>query len=65
MCEQLEGKGLWDKAYCTDKKANKIFLILKEIQIGSGAKSSMRKGFLIYEEMLQFFTIYEEAVSQI
>jgi hypothetical protein len=32
------------------KKENKIFLIYKEIQMGSGAKSYMRKGFLIYEE---------------
>jgi hypothetical protein len=31
---------------CIDKKENKIFLIYKEIQMGSGAKSFMRKGFL-------------------
>ncbi len=35
----------------TDKKENKIFLIYVEIQMGSGAKSYMRKGFLICEEM--------------
>jgi hypothetical protein len=35
----------------TDKKENKIFLIYKEIQMGSCAKLYMRKGFLIYEEM--------------
>ncbi len=35
----------------------------KEIQMGSGAKSYMRKGFLLYEEMRKFFTIYEEAVG--
>jgi hypothetical protein len=35
----------------TDKKENKIFLIYKEIQSGAVAKSYMRKGFLIYEEM--------------
>jgi hypothetical protein len=34
----------------TDKKENKMFLIYKEIQMGSGANSYMRKGFLIYEE---------------
>jgi hypothetical protein len=28
--------------------------------MGSGAKSYMRKGFLIYEEMRKFFPIYEE-----
>jgi hypothetical protein len=30
----------------TDKKENKIFLIYKEIQMGSVAKSYMRKRFL-------------------
>jgi hypothetical protein len=35
----------------TDKKPNKIFLIYREIQSGAVAKSYMRKGFLIYEEM--------------
>jgi hypothetical protein len=40
----------------TDKKENKIFLIYKEIQMGSGAKSYMRNGFLIlYEEMHKYF----------
>jgi hypothetical protein len=48
---------------CTDKKENKIFLIYKEIQMGSGATSYMRKVFLIYEEMRKYLTIYEEAVS--
>jgi hypothetical protein len=34
--------------------------------MGSGVKSYMRKGFLIYEEMHKYFTIYEEeAVSHI
>jgi hypothetical protein len=37
--------------YYTDKKENQIFLIYKEIQSGAVAKSYMRKGFLIYEEM--------------
>ncbi len=49
--------------YDTDKKENKIFLIYKAIQMGSGAKSYMRKGFLIYERKRKFFTIYEEAVT--
>jgi hypothetical protein len=48
-----------------DKKEKQIFLIYKEIQMGSGAKSYMRKGFLIYEEMRKYFFIYEEAVSHI
>jgi hypothetical protein len=47
------------------KKVNKTFLIYKEIQMGSGAKSFTRKGFLIYEEMLKFFPIYEELISHI
>jgi hypothetical protein len=40
--------------YCTDKKEKKIFLIYKKIQMGVVAKSYMRKGFLIYEEMLKY-----------
>jgi hypothetical protein len=35
----------------TDKKENEIFLKYKEIQLGSVAKSYMREGFLIYEEV--------------
>jgi hypothetical protein len=46
----------------TDKKENKIFLIYKEIQSGAVAKSYMRKGFLIYEEMRKYFPIHEEAL---
>jgi hypothetical protein len=42
----------------TDKKENKIFLVYKEIQMGSGANPYMRKRFLIYEEMRKFFTMY-------
>jgi hypothetical protein len=42
----------------TDKKENKIFLIYKEIQMGAVAKSYMRKGFLIYEEMRKCLVIY-------
>ncbi len=49
----------------TDKKEKKIFLIYKEIQIGSSAKSYMRKGSLIYEEMRKYLVIHEEAVSHI
>ncbi len=49
----------------TDKKENKILLIYKEIQMGAVAKSYMRKGFLIYEEMRKYLVIYEEAVSHI
>jgi hypothetical protein len=54
--------------YCTvytDKKENQIFLIYREIQSEAVAKSYMRKGFLIYEEMRKYFSIYEEAVSHI
>jgi hypothetical protein len=50
---------------CTDKKENKIFLIYKVIQSGAIAKSYLRKGFLIYEEMRKYLVIYEEAVSHI
>jgi hypothetical protein len=42
----------------TDKKENKIFLIYKEIHMGSVAKSYMRQGFLIHEEMRKYLVIY-------
>jgi hypothetical protein len=38
----------------TVKKEKKIVLIYKKLQNGSGAKSYMRKGFLIYEEMRKY-----------
>jgi hypothetical protein len=47
------------------KKKIKIFLIYKVIQNGAVAKSYMRKGFLIYEEMRKYLTIYEEAQFRI
>ncbi len=40
----------------TDKKENKIFLIYKEIQMGSGAKLYMRKGFLILRKCASIST---------
>ncbi len=47
----------------TDEKEKEIFLIYKEIQIGSGANSYMRKDLQIYEEMRKYLTTYEaEAV---
>ncbi len=46
---------------CSDKKENEIFLIYQ----GAVARSYKRKGFLIYEEMQKYLTIYEEAVSHI
>jgi hypothetical protein len=49
----------------TDKKENEILLIYKEIQMGSVAKSHMMKDFLIYEEISEYLTIKEEAVSHI
>jgi hypothetical protein len=49
----------------TDKKENQIFLLYREIQSGAVAKSDMRKGFLINEEIRKDFPIYEEAVSHI
>jgi hypothetical protein len=43
------------KVQYTDKKENQIFLIYRETQSGAVAKSYMRKGFLIYEEMRKYF----------
>ncbi len=51
--------------YYTDKKENKSFLICKEIQMGAVAKSYIKKGFLMCEEMRKFLVIYEEAVRHI
>jgi hypothetical protein len=48
---------------CSDKKENQIFLTYKEIQNGAVAKSYMRKGFLIYENMRKYLAIYEVVVS--
>jgi hypothetical protein len=50
-------------AQCTDKK--EINFLYKEIQSGAVAKSYMRKGFPIYEEIGKYFSIYKEAVSYI
>ncbi len=46
-----------------NKKEKKIFLIYKEIQTGSDAKSYIRKSFLIYEEMRKCWAIYKETVD--
>jgi hypothetical protein len=46
-------------------KFGKIFLTYKEICKGAGAKSNMRKGFLILEEMREYLVIYKESVSHI
>ncbi len=59
VCRLSKGGGY------TVKKEKKISLIYKEIQMGSGAKSYMRKGFLIYEELRKYLVIYVEAVSHI
>jgi hypothetical protein len=48
-----------------NKKSNQIYFMYKEIQNGAVAKSYMRKGSLIYEEMRKYLTIHEEAVSHI
>ncbi len=47
----------------TNKKISGNFLIYEEIQKWSGAKSRIRKGFLIDEEMRYHLPIYEEAGS--
>ncbi len=50
---------------CTDEKEHKIFLIYKEIQIGSVAKSYLTNGLLIYGEIFAHFLIYLEALPQL
>ena len=51
--------------YYTDKKENKTFLKYKEIQMGSGAKSYMTNGLLIYGENFAHFLINLEALPNI
>jgi hypothetical protein len=50
--------------YALIKKKSK-FSIYKKIQCAAVAKSYMKKGFLIYEDMRKYFLIYEEAGSHI
>jgi hypothetical protein len=58
-----KNKGL-DQRECTlIKEKTKIFLIYKEIQMGSGAKSYMRKFFLIYEEMHKYMTLHPNPLN--
>jgi hypothetical protein len=46
------------------KKKKKIFSsYIRKFLSGAVAKSYMRKGYLIHEEMRKYFPIYEEAVS--
>jgi hypothetical protein len=61
----LEEKFKFRFVIYTDKKEYQVFLIYKEFQNKAVAKSFMRKGFLIYEIMRKYLTIYEEAVSHI
>ncbi len=58
LTEALPCHNIFTNPGYTDKKEYKIFNIYKEIQSGAVAKSYMRKGFLIYEEMRKYFPIY-------
>ena len=49
-------------SYTLIKKKINFFPIYKEIQSGAVAKSYMRKGFPIYEEMGKYFLIYKEVI---
>jgi hypothetical protein len=46
------------KVYCTDKTGNQIFLIYKEIQNGTVAKSYITSGLLIYGKIFVHFLTY-------
>jgi histidinol phosphatase-like enzyme len=59
----MEKKSLEKRFTLLKYTFKKMPLIYKEIQKGLGAKSYMRKDFLIYEKMRKYLTIYEEAVS--
>jgi hypothetical protein len=47
------------------QKKIKFSSYIRKFQSGAVAKSYMRKGFLIFEEMRKYFPIYEEAVGHI
>ncbi len=47
------------------KKKTKFSSYIRKFRMELVAKSYMRKGFLIYEDMRKYLTIYEEAVSHI
>jgi hypothetical protein len=49
--------------YNYTEKKNQIFLIYKEIQNGSVAKSYMTNGFLIYGEIFARFLIHDFAIA--
>jgi hypothetical protein len=55
----------WFNSSALIKKRNFPHILYKEIQMEAVAKSYMRKGFLIYEEMRKYLTKHEEAVSHI
>jgi hypothetical protein len=59
-------EGVGGSAPCTDKKENQVFLIYKEIRMGS-CKVIYEEGALntVYDEMRKYLIIYEEAVSHI
>ncbi len=64
--QRREGQRPWSSpAYIqncwTDKKVKKIFLVYQEIQKGSGAKSYLTNGLLIFAH----FLIYKEALRHI
>jgi hypothetical protein len=48
---------------CTDKNKIKFSSYIRKFRWDQFAKSFMRKGFLIYEEMRKYLLIYEEADS--
>jgi hypothetical protein len=54
----------WGNERALIKKKRK-FSSCKGILKGLSAKSFMRKGFLIFDEMRIYFVVYEEAVCQI
>ncbi len=50
----------------TDKKKISFSSYIRKFRVEHAvAKSFMKKGFLIYEEMRKYFPIYEEAVGHI
>ncbi len=61
----FKAQSIYNATVYSDKKESQIFLIYKKIQNEAVAKSYMRKGFLIYEEMRKYLPIYDEAVGHV
>ncbi len=62
---QISYVGPTRTTYTLLKNKNKISSYIRKFRNGAVAKSYMREGFLIYEEICKYLKIYEEATTYI